>query len=171
MDDTDLMYYQNDKTAPFDFQHYACLFSSLLYSRPASGGADWSIDEAVDAWKQCRALGIISGDLNGDGDYDDAGEDEIQRYSDLFTLLMLPLEVVPASALGRPLNASGRVLPVSVPLGSDYWVIEAWHWKITHFVVNDGTGKKPVRYDPIRNGSLTVKNGIPQSLRVFRIKR
>jgi len=165
------MYRQNDPTAPFDFQHYSCLFTSLLYSRPALGGKDWAIDEAVEAWEQCRALGIISGDLNGDGDYDDQGEDEIQRYSQLFTLLKLPLEVMPASALKMPLNAAGRVLPAKVPLGPDYWVIEAWHWKITHFVVNDGTGKKPVRFDPIRNGSLTVKNGIPESLRVFRIKK
>lgn len=164
------MYHQNDPIAPKDFQHYACLFSDLLASRPALGGKDWTTEEAVEFWKLCRTLGIISGDLNGDGDFDDPGEDEIQKYNELFKIVDLPLRAIPASSLGLPLDKDGRILPVKKPLDpAKYWVIEAWHWKITHFVVGDGTGKKPVRYDPIKGGSFTVQNGKIATLRVFEI--
>ena len=172
------MYYQNDSQAPTDFQHYACFFSSLLYSRPARGGPDWGIADAVVAWKRCRALGYITGDRNADGDYDDPGEDDLvpARLPELIELLTLPLSVVSPESLGLPMGADNagvvRILPTVEPLDiTQYWVIEAWHWKITHFVVGDGTGQRPVRYDSIRGGSQTVANGRCVSLRIFPLKK
>jgi hypothetical protein len=168
------MFFQTDPGVPRDFHDYACLFSDCLAARPALGGADWSTDEAVAAWKLARSHGIISGDLNGDGDYDDPGEDEIQRYQDLFDAFRIPLRVIDPASLGHPMGPDRagvmRILPTSKPLDlSRYWVIEGWRWKKLHFVVGDGTGRRPVRYDSIKGGSLTVANGAAESLRVFEI--
>lgn len=168
------MFFQNDPAAPADFQHYACLFSCLLRSREMLLGKPWDIAGGVAAWQAARGAGFISGDLNQDGDFDDPGEDEIQKYAELFRFLGLPLREVPAESLGFPMgldhNGVSRILPVreSLDLGR-YWVIEAWRWKITHFVCGDGRGLRPVIYDPIRGGSLTVANGTVESLRVFEI--
>ena len=168
------MFYQNDPAAPADFQHYACLFSCLLRSRETILGKAWGIADGVAAWKAARSAGIISGDLNGDGDFDDPGEDEIRKYPELFRLLGLPLREIAPESLGLPLgfdhNGASRILPVIEALDlSRFWVIEAWRWKITHFVCGDGCGQRPVIYDPIRGGSLTVANGTIESLRIFEI--
>lgn len=165
------MYCQNDNPAPFDFQHYSCLFSSLLYSRPYLGGKDFTLAEGVDLWMKSRARGLISGDLNGDDDYDDEGEDEIQRYADLFEFAQLPLVYIPASSLHLPLDDKGRLLPVLEPFDKKkYYVVEGWKYNILHFVTGNGTGKKPVIYDSIRGGSLSVAHGKCVTIRVFGIK-
>jgi hypothetical protein len=47
------------------------------------------------------------------------------------------------------------------------YVIGAFHWVITHFVVIDS--EKEVIFDPIVNGSQTVKNGSLISMRFYSI--
>jgi hypothetical protein len=170
------VYSQNDPRAPIDFQHYACFFSGYLDSRPALGGRDWPLAIGIDAWKACRDLGYITGDLNKDGDYDDPGEDELvpEKLDSIAILLGLPLRVVDPESLGLPMGLDNkgvkRILPLAEPLDPmKYWVLEAWFWKITHFVVGDGTGRRPVKYDSILGGSQTVANGQCVSLRVFEV--
>jgi len=164
------MYYQTDPRAPEDFRAYACLFSCLLYAREVLRGLPWTIGEAIQAWSVCRGKGYISGDLNGDGDYDDAGEDEIQKYQGIFDELNLPLRYVPPESLGLPMSNAGRILPVTEALDpSRWWVVEAWRWKYVHFVKGYGHGIKPVQYDPIEGGSHSVRYGRCESLRVFEV--
>jgi hypothetical protein len=169
------MYFQNDPAAPLDFQHYACLFSVGALARPHFGGRDWTIEAGVAAWRAARYLGYITGDLNGDGDYDDPGEDEIvpAKLQQIFDLFGIPLRVVDQASLGLPMgpdnNGIMRILPTPEPLDpARFWVAEAWRHKITHFVKGDGTGRREtVERDSISGGSLTVRNGKCISLRVM----
>ncbi len=170
------MFFQTDPRAPKDFQESVCLFSIIALSRFALRGIDWTIGEAIHAWSVCRAKGYITGDLNTDGDYDDAGEDEIvpSRYNDLFRELGAPLRYVDPARLGLPMGPDAlgvmRILPVAEALDPRrWWVVEAWRWKYLHFVKGDGRGKRPVQWDSIEGGSYSVQNGRCESLRVFEI--
>jgi hypothetical protein len=170
------MFSQNDNvfSAVPDLQHYACRFFSLARAREIITGKPWAADELIKAWKGARTEGIISGDLNGDGDYDDAGEDEILDDAALIQYLRLPLRTISVMALGLStmIDSKGvtRTAPQAAPLDlTRYWVLERWVWKIGHFIQGDGTGKSAAIYDPIRGGSLTRANGKIESLRVYLI--
>lgn len=167
------MIHQNTDGIDADAKHYSCLFNVAVSSRDVLLSKPWTVDEYNAAWRRARLCGIISGDLNNDGDYDDAGEDEILRYQELFELLELPLVSVLPESLGLPLvkiDGVWRIAPTEEPLdASKYWVAEAWKWRIRHFVRGDGTGKKKAEWDPIHPFSLTRKNGAIESLRVFKI--
>jgi hypothetical protein len=169
------MIYQTDAALLPDMQHYACRFLFLARAREVLVGKPWTATELNLAWIEAKDKKIISGDLNGDGDFDDPGEDEIKNDVALLELLELPLRVVPVEILGLPLMTDDRgitrVAPTLEPLDpKKYWVGERWIWKIGHFVQGDGTGKAPPLYDSIKGGSLTRKNGKIESLRVYLIK-
>ena len=168
------MLFQNTPLFPIDMQHYACRFLMLARSREVLLNKRWESEELVHYWETARDAGIISGDLNMDGDYDDRGEDEILDDDRLFVLMGLPLHTVDVSSLGLPLirdhNGILRVAPTKAPLDSSrYWVSECWGWKIYHFIQGDGTGLQKAIYDPIQGGSLTRKNGRIETLRVWEI--
>ncbi|CAK0777471.1 conserved hypothetical protein [Gammaproteobacteria bacterium] len=170
------MFYQNVDPAPDDFQHFGCTFSALVMSRELLGGIPWMLSEAYSCFSLCRKMGYITGDLNRDGDYNDPGEDEIKSYQGIIDFCKLPLRVIPPESLGLPMgldrNGVKRILPLAEPLDpAKYWTLEAWHWRLTHFVAGDGTGRRPVKYDPIAGGSLTVRNGKCESLRIFEIRK
>ena len=166
------MFYQNELSAPIDFQRYSCRFASICFAKDILLGECMSLNEGVYAWKECRRLGIISGDLNNDGDYDDPGEDEILNDDRLFKYLGLPLRTVNINDFDTIIDSNGirRIAPTKLPLqDTKYWIIEAWKYKSKHFVVGYGNGIKPVRFDPWKGGSNTVRYGKVESLRVFEI--
>lgn len=160
---------QNTEGVDEDAKHYSCLFNVLCSSRKAP----WTVSQYNDAWRGARLSGCLSGDLNGDGDYDDPGEDEILNYQRLIDYLGLPLIAVSPESLGLPMikiDGVWRIAPLRSPLDpNEYLVAEAWKWKIRHFVRGDGTGSKKPVWDPIQPESLTRKNGFLESLRVFKI--
>ncbi len=176
----EMNFYQNDNGMPDSMAHFACAYMVLAASKPAMLSLPWTQKQLIDAWFGCintRAPSgdglktIISGDKNKDGILGDA-EDEliIQYYQDLFDYMKLPLKYIEPSSMGLPMNEDGRLLPVKTPFDiNKYWVMEQWKYKILHFVRGDGTGRKPVWYDPIKGGSQTVLHGSIYTLRVFEI--
>jgi len=160
------MIYQNDprikKARPY-MAKYACGFMALAYYREKYQGSPWSLGELIDAWDIARPLdpslpGIISGDLNLDGDLDDGGECDIQNWGSLCNILGLRIRAI-----------VGHFSPDD-PMVKGNYTICAWfnpQTDFTHFVV--GT-HKPVEFDPIAGGSRTVREGSPlwDGLRVFK---
>jgi len=168
------MVYQNDDGMPDTAQHYACAFMCILRARESLHGIPVTVASAGDAWNGAIKAGVISGDINGDGVMgDDPRELCIQDYGRLFDFLHINLMEVPIESPGLPCdkddNGILRILPTHEPIDTRaYWVMERWKWKISHFILGDGTGTHII-YDPIRGGSLTRANGTVQDLRVFRI--
>ncbi len=170
------MIYQDNPRLPDYIQHYGCLVCVLARSREVIREAIWSAKELREAWEIAEDAGIISGDLNHDGDRNDDGEAEVLNYQGLFDLWNLPLRQHDIGWYGLPTmidrNGAKRIAPSALPLDQNkLWVAERWVWKIGHFVQGDGTGKHFPYYDPISGGSLTRKNGAIESLRVFEIVR
>lgn len=154
------MIYQTDpriqKARPY-LAKYGCAFLSLAYYREKYEGIPWHVDGLIEAWDEAMRSGVISGDLNNDGDYDDGGECEIQNWTRLCNVLGVRLR-----------NIEGH-FSIDDPLITGYYAICAWYnpiTKFTHFVV--GT-KRPVEFDPIAGGSRTVREGAPKKngLRIF----
>lgn len=148
------MIYQDDDGMDEELKHYGCAFRSLAYYRDLRGGT-WTKDELNALWRTAIAKGIISGDLNMDGDYDEVNELVIQSWQGLVDHLRLPLTAIEGHQ------------PLSFPLPPKAFALCEWFNPATrfrHFVVGS---KRPVAFDPIRNGSRTVREGHPVSLRVF----
>lgn len=155
------MIYQNDpiivKLCP-EMAHYGCAFLSLAWYREHYLHLPWNASDLINSWWKARDKGIISGDLNGDGDTDDGGECEIQDWTELCNILGVRMQNIP-----------GHFSPCD-PIARGNYSICAWYnpnTKFTHFVV--GT-KKPVEFDPISGGSRTVREGYPdpRGLRIFK---
>lgn len=153
------MFYQTDRTLDPRIQKYGCYFLCLAYFREKHLRYKWSAMELDTLWADAIKAGIISGDLNNDGDFDDGGELEILQPQQLCRLMGLPLKYVDGHfPLGDPET-----------LAPDRFVITAWFnpaTQYTHFVVGS---KRPVEYDPIKWGSRTVREGEPKSCRVYKI--
>ncbi len=142
------MIYQTDKSLPKALQKYGCAFTALASYREFYGKVPWTARELADSWNSAIAKGIISGDLNGDGDMDDPGESTIQDWGRLIKHLGLPLVYKGKAKLGTKAD----------------FAICAWlnpRTGFVHFVVGD---KRPVFFDPIYPGSVTVKEGKPMEL-------
>lgn len=154
---------QNDQLLASWIQHYMCAVNCVAAYREFRMNDPWNVHEFGAICHTGVQNKVISGDLNGDGDMDDPGESTIQDWQKLVDFLGLPLRY-----LGKfPLEQAPEYASTS------YWVLTAWKWKITHWVIG---GERPVFWDPIRGGSLTVKNGAPQplangtgGLRVFKV--
>ena len=153
------MIYQTDRRLSKYLNKYGCLFTALAYARPYLGGREWGAIALQGAWDEAVAKGILSGDLNKDGDLDDPGEIEIIDYSSLLRLLKVPLLWIP-----------GHHNP-DTSIEKGIYVIGAFfnpRTKFTHFAVVDS--KKKVIFDPIEGGSITCKEGYLKSLRLFSIE-
>ena len=154
------MLYQTDKDLLPVINHYGCAAMSLAYFREKYQGEPWTAQAINSIWNIAVENKIITGDLNGDGDFDEGGEAEIQDWQKLANLMGCHLRYIPGH------------FPIDSPLAKGAFSICAWYnpnTKFTHFVV--GTSK-PVEYDPIRGGSKTVRDGYPKikdGLRIFQI--
>lgn len=129
-------------------QKYGCAFTAMAYYRERYMGKPWALDELAMAWNTAVALGVVSGDLNGDGDYDDPGEATIQDWQRLSHHLGLPLKFLGKYPLGHQVTA-----------WADTFVLTAWTNPkngFVHWVVGD---KRPVEFDPIFPASITVRDG------------
>ena len=151
------MIYQTDRRLNPEIRKYGCAFMSLAYYRDRYIGVPWHASQLNMAWETAKDNGVISGDLNLDGDTDDEGECEIVSWTRLCHVLGLPLR-----------NVEGHH-PIDSPLAEGCYTVCAWYnprTRFTHFVV--GT-ERPVQFDPIGGGSVTVREGAPKAdgLRIF----
>jgi len=138
------MIYQTDPDLNNDFEHVGCAFDCVAYAREKFTGYRWTADQLNSAWAGTLTAGILSSDF------------VIQDWNLL------------ANFIGAPLHFVGRVDGPYIP-GDNEFVITAWYnerTKFTHFVVGD---TKPVEWDPIEGGSVTVREGSPVSHRVFQV--
>lgn len=146
---------QTDPRLPPEANHFACAFDSIAYFREAYQGKPWSVEELASAWKGAILSGLISGDLNGSGILGDAPEElVIQSWQSI------------ADYLGCALQYLGK-FPQGAPERIGNFAVCAWHndrTGFTHFVVGDS---RPVEWDPIDGGSVTVREGYPMPLGAY----
>jgi hypothetical protein len=120
-------------------------------------GHEYTVKGLLHTWEEAVKGGIISGDLNGDGDRDDDGESCIMDPNGLCRLLDLPLRYL------------DKHFPVTEKIEENHYAIVPWfnpRTQFTHFVVGLS---RPVEYDPIRGGSVTVREGWPKGLRLYEV--
>jgi hypothetical protein len=140
--------YQKDTALKPEIQKYGCLFLSLVYHSPLDIGAR----RANVLWGECVKRGIITGDLNDDGDVDDPDESVLRDHQGLLDLLAIPCAY--DGIHHRPEE--------DVPAGAI--AVGGFRWKFLHFVCID-QGKRVV-YDPLKN-SLSVANGKLDTMRFY----
>ncbi len=148
------MVYQTDNLLANWIQHYGCTANGLAAYRDFCMGKPWRVHEWGASMHLAVDRGILSGDLNGDGDMDDPAESLIQDYQKL------------ADHFGLPLKYLGKFDQSDFEkfYGPRYWVLVAWYnprTKFTHWVIGNS---KPVRWDSIKSGSVTVAEGTPYPL-------
>lgn len=105
-------------------------------------------------WMEAIDKGIISGDLNKDGDMDDKKELEIQDHNKLLKHLNIPFRYL------------GSFPPTTKIESKQYAIGEFYNTDttFTHFAFLDSN--KKVEYDPIKD-SITVKNGTLKTIRLY----
>lgn len=135
---------------------YGCLFMCHAYASPILFQGDDGVRKLNALWKKAVELGIISDDLNHDGDYDDNGEAEVLDHNAL-------AEKIFANALkyDNIHHGADEELPDNAGL-----VIGMYKYKGTHFVVLDRN--KKVMFDPLIV-SATVRSGILYNMRWYLI--
>lgn len=145
---------QTDKRLLKVINDYGCYFLCLAESSPIKFEGNAGCQKLNGIWAKANELGYITGDLNNDGDVDDAGEAEIQnpeKIANEFFNLKVKYD-------GKHHSAEEEV-PSGVKL-----VIGMFFWKGSHFVVLNK--RKIVIYDSFGK-SNTVKNGKLKSMRYF----
>ena len=135
-------------------QHYACLADAIASYREFVQGKPWRVHEFGAALHLAVDKGIISGDLNGDGDMDDPTEALILDFQKYVDHMGLPLKYLGKFDQGDFDRFSGP----------GYWVAVAWKNPRTGFVHWVIGNRKPVRWDSIQGGSVTVAEGAPYPL-------
>lgn len=144
--------YQTDKKHSIVIQKYGCLFKSIAYFSKK----DVSVEEQNIIWDILVRNGYITGDLNGDGDVDDALESIILDHDAVAEALCADIEYLDAH------------FPPETPIPTNCVAIGCFKWKSVHFAVIDK--KKNVIYDPTPN-SNTVKYGKLESIRLYKVKK
>lgn len=143
---------QTDKKCDKYIQKYGCYFCSIANAV----GKEFTAEELNAAWAKCLSLKYINGDMNGDGDLDDANE----------AIIVNPNGV--CKVLGAKLIYVDRQFPAVLDIPKGHYAIGCFYnpsTKFRHFVVINEN--KQVIYDPILN-SNTVKNGYLESMRIYR---
>lgn len=133
-------------------QSYGCYFLTLAEASPIVFQGDEGVQRLNGIWVKATELGIISGDINHDGDVDDDGEAEIQNVTRLaqeFFNLKVKYDGIHHGA-DEPVPAN-----VKIVIGQ-YW------YKGGHFVLLNKS--KKVTFDSYGK-SQTVKNGYLKSMR------
>lgn len=144
---------QSDSRLIKPIQTYGCYFLTLAQASPIIFKEDEGCQRLNGIWAKATELGIISGDINHDGDVDDDGEAEIQNASAL------------AKMLGLNVRYDGvhHKADEAIPLGVKIVIGQYW-WKSGHFVLLNKS--KKVIYDSYGK-SNTVKNGYLKTMRFF----
>lgn len=148
------MIYQNDSLLADWIQHYACWANALAAYREFRMGKPWRVHEFGASMHLAVDKGIISGDLDGDGTMDAVNEAVVQD----------PQKLV--DHFGLPLKYLGKFDQIDFDRfsGPNYWVLISWYnprTKSIHWVIGN---KKPVFWDSIKGGSVTVAEGAPYPL-------
>lgn len=136
------MIFQTQEPDP-SFEHVGCAFDTVASWRelPLTDSfvpKPWGLQELGKAWADCKDNGILDDGYN------------ITDWQKLVDFFGLPLKFLGHAPLGE--LAPGHIAAC------------AWHndrTGFTHFV--DGQ-KKPVRWDPIEGGSVTVREGYTMPL-------
>ena len=138
------MIYEQDGGLLPDLQRIGCYAECIAVYDPAVTAREMDI-----AWRAGKMLRFVA----ADGTLVSA-----QGLVDIF---------------GYPLKYRVGHLPATTPLiPARMWIIGEWYnpaTKFTHFVVMDGLGtdRLNVKYDPIKDGSRTVREGSFVSYRLF----
>ena len=143
---------QADSRLISPIQHYGCYFLTLAEASPIVFQGDEGCQRLNGIWVKATELGIISGDINHDGDVDDDGEAEIQNVTRLaqeYFNLKVKYDGIHHGA-DEPIPAN-----VKVVIGQ-YW------YKGGHFVLLNKS--KKVTFDSYGK-SNTVRNGYLKSMR------
>lgn len=146
----------NQKTSGLlpEIQKYGCLFLCFAEMSPFVFEGTHGISRLNSIWQEAVKDGVITGDLNTDGDVDDEGEAEIQDHQRLLN-----------NYFGCRLYYDGthhkasEEIPYTVRS-----VIGKFFWKSGHFVLLNL--RKEVIFDPM-GYSNTVKNGKLQTMRWY----
>lgn len=132
---------------------YGCLFLCFANKSPVVYKGDSGTNKLNQLYKQAEKLGYISGDLNGDRDYDDEGEAEILDHNGLLSLFHI-------DAHYDGIHHDATEIPGEDVLFS----FGKFFWKSPHFVEIDRDGE--VIFDPL-DKSNTVRNGTLVSRRFY----
>ena len=136
-----------NQTSPYllpVIQSYGCLFLCFAESSPIIFEGKEGCDTLNHIWQQAEKEGIITPDLNKDGDYDDDGEAEIQNHT-LLANKYFKLDV----RYDNVHHSADEDIPDDVVL-----VFGKYVWRSSHFVVLNKT--KDVTFDSF-GMSNTVK--------------
>jgi hypothetical protein len=134
-------------------QSYGCYFLTLAQASPIVFQGDEGCQRLNGIWAKAVDLGIVSGDLNHDGDLDDDGEAEIQDATALARMFGLKVHYDGVH------HGADEAIPADVKI-----VIGQYWYKGGHFVLLNKS--KKVTYDSYGK-SNTVKNGYLKSMRFF----
>ena len=135
-------------------QHYGCYFLTLAQASLIVFQGEEGCQRLNGIWVKATELGIISGDINHDGDVDDDGEAEIQdvtRLAQEFFKLKVKYDGIH--------HGADEIIPANVKI-----VIGQYWYKGGHFVLLDKS--KKVTFDSYGK-SNTVKNGYLKTMRWF----
>lgn len=135
-------------------RRYGCYFLCFAQSSPIIFEGEEGCQRLNGIWARAVELGYISGDLNHDGDFDDDGEAEIKKATELaqtFFKLKIKYDGIHHKA--------DEEIPAKVKI-----VFGQYYWHGSHFVVLNK--KKKVTYDSYGK-SNTVQNGVLKTMRYF----
>lgn len=134
-------------------QSYGCYFLTLAEASPVAFSGDEGCQRLNGIWAKATDLGIISGDVNHDGDFDDDGEAEIQDATAL------------AKMFGLKVRYDGIHHKADESIPADVKVVIGQYWyRSGHFVLLNKS--KRVTFDSYGK-SNTVRNGQLKSMRWF----
>lgn len=134
-------------------QSYGCYFLTLAQASPIVFQGDEGCQRLNGIWAKAVDLGIISGDINHDGDLDDDGEAEILNATALAKMLGLNVRYDGIH------HGADEKIPANVKI-----VIGQYWYKGGHFVLLNKS--KKVTFDSYGK-SNTVKNGYLKTMRWF----
>lgn len=144
---------QSDKELIPVIQKYGCLFLCFAESSHIEFSGLQGRLALNYLWNSAVEKGIISGDLNKDGDFDDAGEAEVLDHNALAKLFDLKIRYD-----GKHHNPEEDI-PKEVKI-----VFGQFYFKGSHFVIVNKNRK--VIFDSLGK-SNTVKNGYLKSVRWY----
>lgn len=144
---------QNDNELLPVIQKYGCLFLCMAQKSPTFFTGIEGVYALNYIWEKATREGIISGDINQDGDFDDAGEAEVQDHNALAKLFNMSVRY----------DGIHHKADEDIPAGIKF-IIGQFYWRGSHFVCLNH--RKEVEFDPL-GYSNTVKNGTLKTMRFY----